>query len=105
MIAIGLINSWILYKTVKGVIGWILFPYAQPWVKFSYHQAMNEKMCNEMKSTLEKVFTILNSDMNQKSHIMSKPISEIRDKMHQIKKVIDYLKLFRQVNNELIENS
>ena len=82
MIAIGLINSWILYKTVKGVIGWILFPYAQPWVKFSYHQAMNEKMCNEMK-----------------------PISEIRDKMHQIKKVIDYLKLFRQVNNELIENS
>ena len=66
---------------------------------------MNEKMCNEMKSTLEKVLTILNSDMNQKFHIMSKPISEIRDKMHQIKKVIDYLKLFRQVNNELIENS
>ena len=58
-----------------------------------------------MKSTLEKVLTILNSDMNQKSHIMSKLISEIRDKMHQIKKVIDYLKLFRQVNNELIENS
>ncbi len=36
---------------------------------------------------------------------MSKPISEIRDKMHQIKKVIDYLKLFKEVNNELIENS
>jgi len=43
---------------------------------------MNEKMCNEMKSTLEKVLTILKSDMNQKSHLMSKPISEIRDKMH-----------------------
>jgi hypothetical protein len=36
---------------------------------------------------------------------MSKPISEIRDKMHQIKKVIDYLKLFKEVNHELIENS
>ena len=36
---------------------------------------------------------------------MSKPISEIRDKIHQIKKVIDYLKLFKEVNNELIENS
>ena len=42
-----------------------------------------------MKSTLEKVLTILNSDMNQKSHIMSKPISEIRDKMHQIKNEIN----------------
>jgi hypothetical protein len=43
---------------------------------------MNEKMCNEMKSTLEKVLTILKTDMDQKSHLMSKPISEIRDKMH-----------------------
>ena len=66
---------------------------------------MNEKMCNEMKSTLEKVLTILKTDMDKKSHLMSKPISEIRDKMHQIKKVIDDLKLFREVNTELIENS
>jgi Na+-translocating ferredoxin:NAD+ oxidoreductase RnfC subunit len=62
---------------------------------------MNEKMCNEMAGTLDKVKDIVISNMFREDHDTSDS-SLMKTRAHQIKKIIDYLKLFSEVNTELI---
>ena len=62
---------------------------------------MNEKMCNEMAGTLDKVKDIVLNNMFREDHDTSDG-SQMKTRAHQIKKIIDYLKLFSEVNTELI---
>lgn len=65
---------------------------------------MNEKMCSEMKSVLGKVDHTLKNNVIQSEFQKSEAKNNIKDRSHQIKKIIDYLKLFGEVNQELIED-
>lgn len=68
-----------------------------------YHGQMNEKMCNEMRNVLGKVETVIREQMNLNEHWVSEnKQTGVKDGSHSIKKLIDYLRLFAEVNRELI---
>ena len=54
-----------------------------------------------MAGTLEKVRDIVLNSMFREDHDTSDS-SQMKTRAHQIKKIIDYLKLFSEVNSELI---
>ena len=91
-------------KLVKAGMGEILFPYASSHVKQSYHQTMNAKMCNEVRDVLTKVRFTFNHHIAESKHTLHLTFGELSPLNYQVRKAIDYLKLFDEVNNELIED-
>lgn len=65
---------------------------------------MNEKMCNEMRNVLAKVETAFREHISQADFQPNDSKTTLRDSSHSIKKIIDYLKLFGEVNRELIDD-
>ena len=95
IILIAILNSYLLIKGARIALTYILFPYSSSLVKHSYHQQMNMKMCNELKSTLIKVLDSCNSLIVSEQHSMADSYMEVKERTHSIKKLIDYLKLFK----------
>lgn len=90
----------------KKLIGFILFPYGQSSINFGYHQKMNLKMCNEMKNNMEKVNDIVCKTLTLKEHLQKdNTMNAYGDKPRSLKKVIDYLSLFLEVNLEIVESN
>lgn len=65
---------------------------------------MNEKMCTEMGNVLRKVDDTFKEYIGKDDFSTSEVKSIVKEKSHQIKKIIDYLKLFGEVNRELIND-
>ena len=65
---------------------------------------MNAKMCKEITDVMTRVQETMNSHMGQREFSFAMSSSDVKMMSHQIRKAIDYLKLFDEVNRELIED-
>lgn len=67
---------------------------------------MNLKMCSEMKNNMEKVNDIVCKTLTLKEHLQKdNTMNAYGDKPRSLKKVIDYLSLFLEVNLEIVESN
>ena len=64
---------------------------------------MNLKMTNEMKVNIEKSKLVILKDLASPSHNIENSLHQFKDKPYQLRKSIDYLNLFSEVNRELID--
>lgn len=102
---IFLVNTVLLLKLAKPGISMLLFPYGSSMIKHQYHQTMNFKMSREMIKVIDLVRNHISQELTLEDHNPVVQVFAIFDKKpHPIKKMIDYLTLFSEVNNILIEN-
>ena len=95
----------ILKHLGKMAIKFIIFPLGTSFIKHKYHQEKNFAMCKEMKNTLLKVEEVLVSTVWQSKFKQLEESSSLkaREDIHLIKKLLDYIETFLQVNLELIK--
>lgn len=60
LIVNGIIMAWV----IKGILSYILFPFATNILKANYHMQMNNRMVVEISSTLTKANEIIQDRMN-----------------------------------------
>jgi uncharacterized membrane protein len=76
-----LLNALLAVHYGKIAIKHLLFPFGQNLVKHNYHRQMNEKMANELKSTLGKVKEIIDQ-MNINSHTPQITSQHLKERPH-----------------------
>ena len=104
LVLIFLFNTFVILKFAKSGISMLLFPYGSAYVKFQHHQTMNLKMSKEMIKTIDLVKAHINELKLEDHKIVVQQFPILDKKPHPIKKLIDYMTLFSEVNAILIEN-
>ena len=104
LVLIFLFNTFVILKFAKVGISMLLFPYGSAFVKFQHHQTMNLKMSKEMIKVIDLVKAHINELKLEDHKIVVQQFPILDKKPHPIKKLIDYMTLFSEVNAILIEN-
>jgi len=65
-----LANSYLLFKGSSYAVQYILFPFANHYMKQHYHRAHNESMINEVNNNFQKANTIIQTVMSQDKFVL-----------------------------------
>jgi hypothetical protein len=99
-----LANGYLLFKGSSYAVQYILFPFANHYMKQQYHRVHNESMINEVNNNFQKANTIIQTVMNQNKFVLQDTFREYKIVTVQLKKMCDYAAIFAVVNRELVES-
>ena len=73
-----LANSYLLYKGSSYVVQYILFPFANHYMKQHYHRAHNESMINEVNNNFQKANKIIQTVMSQEKFVLQETFRDYK---------------------------
>lgn len=98
-----LANTLMIHSASNYVVSYILFPFANYYMKLNYHLNLNKSMINEINKNFQKGNSIIQDTMKKDEFVLNGSFKEYKTASVQIKKMCDYAALFAGVNQEIID--